>query len=471
MIYTVAGALPMASAILLMPFYGKLPADVYGSLSIYFGFSLLVQILVTYSFDASIYLNFHEHKHDTKSLAVFVSSAFVFILMLSAAVGLLLALLGNFIFDRVYGVGQIPFLPFGVLSVATGIFQALFKVNNSLLQTQGKATTFLWLNLLSFSLIAGLTILGLIVFPNTLWGPIAGKLIGALIAASWVLGSIFRQFGFHFSWQSLKPTFEFNNSSLIYQIQQWFINYYDRIIILALISKSTVGYYDVALKFLLAIDFLLTGLNATIHPKVLGKVYEQSEKASTVEINRYYNGLTGVAILAVAGSIFVFPPVIQLFFDEAYHAAIPLIPFAALVYLLRPLRLWVAMPYAALKYSKPLPYFYLVVALIKIGLLYWFVQRWGVWGAIVSTLVSYSIEIIVLFLGVRKRFNFQMNTLKLLLAPVVVGVVVLVCEPLLGARYPWVVHGFYLLVSVTTLAWAYRNELKVIGFSPFKLVK
>ncbi|MFN7602598.1 MAG: polysaccharide biosynthesis C-terminal domain-containing protein, partial [Bacteroidota bacterium] len=133
--------------------------------------------------------------------------------------------------------------------------------------------------------------------------------------------------------------------------------------------------------------------------------------------------------------------------------------------------LWVAMPYAALKYSKPLPYFYLVVALIKIGLLYWFVQRWGVWGAIVSTLVSYSIEIIVLFLGVRKRFNFQMNTLKLLLAPVVVGVVVLVCEPLLGARYPWVVHGFYLLVSVTTLAWAYRNELKVIGFSPFKLVK
>ncbi|MFN8807218.1 MAG: oligosaccharide flippase family protein, partial [Bacteroidota bacterium] len=228
MIYTVAGALPMASAILLMPFYGKLPADVYGSLSIYFGFSLLVQILVTYSFDASIYLNFHEHKHDTKSLAVFVSSAFVFILMLSAAVGLLLALLGNFIFDRVYGVGQIPFLPFGVLSVATGIFQALFKVNNSLLQTQGKATTFLWLNLLSFSLIAGLTILGLIVFPNTLWGPIAGKLIGALIAASWVLGSIFRQFGFHFSWQSLKPTFEFNNSSLIYQIQQWFINYYDR---------------------------------------------------------------------------------------------------------------------------------------------------------------------------------------------------------------------------------------------------
>ncbi|MFM8851086.1 MAG: lipopolysaccharide biosynthesis protein, partial [Cytophagales bacterium] len=456
MIYTMAGALPMASGILLMFFYGKLPADVYGSLSIYFGFSLLVQILVTYSFDASIYLNFHEHKHDTKSLAVFVSSAFVFILMLSAAVGLLLALLGNFIFDRVYGVGQIPFLPFGVLSVATGIFQALFKVNNSLLQTQGKATTFLWLNLLSFSLIAGLTIFGLIIFPNTLRGPIAGKLIGAMIAASWVLGSIFRQFGFHFSWQSLKPTFEFNNSSLIYQIQQWFINYYDRIIILALISKSTVGYYDVALKFLLAIDFLLTGLNATIHPKVLGKVYEQSVKASTVEINRYYNGLTGVAILAVAGSIFVFPPIIQLFFNEAYQAAIPLIPFAALVYLLRPLRLWVAMPYAALKYSKPLPYFYLLVAIVKIVFLYWLVQVWGVWGAIISTLVSYMVEILILFWGIRNRFHYKFNAFKLIVAPLLLGVSILLLEPWLGGGYPWQLHSLYVMLSSFVLLWAYR---------------
>ena len=471
MIYTLAGALPVASGIILMPFYGKLPPDVYGSFSIYLGFSLLVQIVVTYSFDASIYLNYNEHKSDPKSLSVFVSSAFLFILLLSAGVGLLLALLGNWIFDLVYGAGKIPFLPFGVISVATGIFQAVFKVNNSLLQTQGKASTFLWINVFSFSLIAGLTIFGLTFLPNTLWGPVGGKLLGALISAAWVLGSVFRQFGFHFHWKSLKLTFEFNNSSLIYQIQQWFINYYDRIIILMVISKATVGYYDVALKFLLAIDFVLTGLNATIHPKVLGKIYEQSIKSSTVEINRYYNGLTGVAILAVTGSILLFPPVIEMFFTKPYQAAIPLIPFAALVYLLRPLRLWVAMPYAALKYSKPLPYFYLLVAIVKIALLYWLVQQWGVWGAIVSTLLSYVVEIGVLYMGMRKKFEFRMNVLKLLVAPLVVGSVVLFCEPLWGTSYPWVVHGMYLFVAGVVLVWAYRNELKVMGFSPFKIVK
>jgi O-antigen/teichoic acid export membrane protein len=461
MIYTVAGALPVASGIILMPFYGELPPDVYGSLSIYFGFSLLVQILVTYSFDASIYLNFHEHKHDAKSLAVFVSSAFVFILLLSAAIGLVLALLGNFIFDRVYGVGQIPFLPFGVLSVATGIFQALFKVNNSLLQTEGKPTEYLWINLVSFSLIAVLTIAGLIVFPNTLWGPVGGKLLGTLISAIWILIGVFRKFGFHFNWKLLHPTFEFNNSSLIYQVQQWFINYYDRIIILTLVSKAAVGYYDIAIKFLLVVDFLLTGLNSTIYPKVLGKVHEQQNKSSTVEINRYYNGLTGVTILAVTGCILIIPPIITLFFNKPYHAAIPFIPFAALVYLLRPLRLWVAMPYAALKYSKPLPYFYLLVASVKIGLLYWLVQLIGVWGAIVSTLVSYMVEILILYLGIKDKFLFKMNTLKLVVAPLLVGTCILVVEPWLTDIYKWFFHLIYLILGILILLWAYRNELNV----------
>ncbi len=74
-------------------------------------------------------------------------------------------------------------------------------------------------------------------------------------------------------------------------------------------------------------------------------------------------------------------------------------------------------------------------------------------------------------MGMRKKFEFRMNVLKLLVAPLVVGGLVLFCEPLWGTSYPWLVHGLYLLVAGVTLVWAYRNELKVMGFSPFKIVK
>lgn len=468
-----AGALPLASAIVLLPFYGEfLSADLFGALSIYFGFSLLVQIIVTYSFDASLYLNFHELKGDPDKLAKFVSSAFVFVLILSTVAGVSLAFLGDWIFTRVFPADKILFFPFGVLSVATGIFQALFKINNSLLQTQSKPTAFLWSNLLSFSLIAGSTVIGLIVFPESLWGPIGGRLLAVLISAAWVLGSIFRQFGIHFNWQLLKTTFSFNNSSVIYQVQQWFISYYDRILLLTFLPLATVGYYDLALKCLMAIEFVLTGLNSSFYPKILGAIALQKNKMSTIEINRYYHGLTGVAIILVGGSIFVFPWLIQTFFTKpGYAQAIPLIPFVAVIYLFRPLRLFMAMPYAAVKYSKPLPVFYLIILVVKIAFMYLLIKQWGVYGVVVSGWISYTTEILILYFGIKDKFAFKLNAFKLILPPMSMALLIGVLEPLFGASHPYIVHGFYILFGGVLLLWAYWKEITVIDFFNKRLIK
>jgi O-antigen/teichoic acid export membrane protein len=456
----------MASAIILLPFYSKLPVEIFGALSIYFSVSLLVQIFVTYSFDSSLYINYHDYKQDPKKLGIFISSAFIFILLLSFVSGLSLAFLGNWIFSSLFKEEEIVFYPFGLLSVATGIFQALLKVNNSLLQTQQKPVLFLWSNVLSFSLIAGLTIAGLFLFPESLWGPIGGKLIATLISAAWVLSFIFNQFGFHFNWQLLKTTFSFNNTSVIYQLQQWFINYYDRFFLLLFISIGSLGVYDLALKCMLAIEFVLTGLNSSFYPKVLGVVALQKEKHNTIETNRYYHGLTAVAMLLVSASIFVFPMVIEFVFTKpGYQQAIPILPFAAVIYLFRSMRLFVAFPYAALKYSRPLPFYYLIILIVKIGAMFILINRFGVYGAIASTWISYLAEIVILYWGVKDKFVFKINTAKMIIAPVLLAMLIMVMEPLLGVDYPYGVHGFYVLVALAMLGWVYRLEIKKLFLS------
>ncbi|MCZ8020702.1 MAG: oligosaccharide flippase family protein [Cyclobacteriaceae bacterium] len=458
-IYTVAGSLPMASAILLMPFYGHfLSTEVFGLLSVYFAVSLLVQIFVTYSFDASIYVYYHEHKHDEQKLATFISSVFIFILGVSVIVSVLLSLTGYWLFEFIFGKEDVFSYPFGILSVATGVLQAVFKVNNSLLQTSEKATQFLKTNLFSFSLIASLTIAGLFLYPNSLWGPIGGKVIGAFISFSWVLYGIVKKYGIQFNWTLIKETFSFNHPSLIYQIQQWFINYYDRIIILMLLSKSTVGYYDLAAKCLLAIDFILAGLNTTFFPKVLSIVKEQKIKASTIEINRYYHGLTAVAMLLVATSIFVFPYLIDFFFPKSYLPAIGLIPLLAILYLIRPLRLYLAMPFAAIKYSKPLPAIYLVIAILKISLLFYFIPIVGIEGAVLATIISCIVEIILLYIFINKKFTIKMNANKLLWSPL--SLITLIVALKLTNFIPEMIS--YILLFIFTfimLLFVYRKEL------------
>jgi O-antigen/teichoic acid export membrane protein len=356
----------MASAIILLPVYvNYLSTPVYGELILYMSFSLLIQILVTYSFDTSIYTYFHDVKHDRKKLSVFISSIFSFILLASLVMLALFAFGGSWIFDHVFSNHLLSFYPYGMVSVFTGVFQAIFKVNNSLLQTQEKATTFLFSNLLSFSLIAGCTVVGLYWFPNDLIGPIGGRLVAVLISALWVLFSIYREHGIHFSMKSINATFEFNHSSLLYQVLQWINLTFDRYVLAPFISLTAVGVYDFASKCLMAIEFVLSGLYNSFFPKVLGMTALQTEKKATVEINRYYNGMTAVTILLVALSIFTMPLVLDwviLWLGKTqYIEVIQWIPYIAVTYLLRSMRYYVAMPYAALKYSKPLPFFYLLI--------------------------------------------------------------------------------------------------------------
>jgi O-antigen/teichoic acid export membrane protein len=150
----------MASAVILLPFYVQdLSLALFGKLSIYLAFSLLIQIIVTYSFDSSIYIHFHEYKRLPQKLNEFVSSAFLLMILIGIGVGFILAITGELLFEHVIPQSNISFYPYGIASVVTGIFQAIFKVHSSLLQTRERPVLFFWLNLGLFFLIAFLTIL------------------------------------------------------------------------------------------------------------------------------------------------------------------------------------------------------------------------------------------------------------------------------------------------------------------------
>src|SRR5688572_27802397 len=111
----------MASALILLPLYiHHLSTETYGALNIYLAFSLLVQIFVTFSFDTSLYIHFHEFKNEFKKLSVFVSSAFIFMVLTGIAIGLIFTVLGDLIIKVVLPDQNISFFPYGLASVGAG---------------------------------------------------------------------------------------------------------------------------------------------------------------------------------------------------------------------------------------------------------------------------------------------------------------------------------------------------------------
>jgi O-antigen/teichoic acid export membrane protein len=470
LIYTLAGMLPMASAILLVPLYVPyLSTDLFGELAAYAAFSLLIQVVVTFSFDTSVYIHFHEYKSDPKKLSGFISSAFIFMLLLGLAVGLLLTGAGELIFSLMKKQ-HMEFYPFGMASVGAGIFQSVFKVHGSLLQSRERPEVFFWSNVISFALIAACTMTGLILYPQTLVGPVTGRLVASIMMGCWALARIFREFGFHADFTWLRSSLSFNVYSFLYQVQLWVVNYFDRILLLFYIDKAEVGVYDFGLKCMVITELLMNGLHNSFYPKVVSEIMAQPTKGFTPVINRYYHGLTAVIMVVIALSMLFFPLAVdQLIHKDDWRKAMPYLPYLAVVYTLRIIRLYFAVPYAALKMMKPMPVIYAVVALLKVGFVLLLVNQYHLYGAIVATLISGGAELILLRIYMRRKFHFRFNVYKIVVAPCALLAMVLILEPVWGEEYGLILHTFYLIACLSLLSWVYRNEVKLID--PFKLIR
>ncbi|HMV08565.1 MAG TPA: lipopolysaccharide biosynthesis protein [Cyclobacteriaceae bacterium] len=463
-IYTLAGALPMASALLLVPFYmADLTTANFGALSICLAFSILVQLLVTYSFDSSLYIHYHEFKNDKEKLSRFVSSAFVLMLFIGLGLAIILLPTGAYILSWFSDGKDLAFFPNGWLALGGGVFQALFKVHSNFLQSREKPETFFWANLLLFSAIFVLTLLGLKVFPQTLIGPLGGRFVALGLGSVWVLFRIFREYGFHFDLPLLGTSFSFNFYSFIYQIQQWFINYFDRIVMMFYLPLASVGVYDFAIKSLVGVELVMNGLHSALIPRVLKLVNIRETKGTSPEINRYYHGFIAVLMIVACGAIWLVPMAIEWlsnFLEKpGYSLSTGIVPYIAVLYICRSVRLFFGLPYSILKYTKPLPVIYAVVAIVKIGGMFLLIPYLGVMGVIASTAASVLTEILMLYFLSKHRFVFKFNAYKILIAPVALTLLVCAGE-LTGVLNADLRHFIYCMLAVMMLGFVYRFELK-----------
>lgn len=473
LIYTVIGALPMASAILLMPFYMvNLTTADFGALSIYLAFSLLVQLLVTYSFDTSLYVHYHEFKNDKPKLAAFVSSSFVLMLFIAAGLSIVILPTGSSILSAIFTDRNFEFFPNGWLALGGGILQALFKVHSNLLQSREKPETFMWSNLFLFTAIVIFTISGLKLFPYTLIGPLGGRMLALGFASVWVLFRIFQEFGIHFDLKLLGTSFSFNFYTFIYQLLQWVINYFDRFLMVIYLALAPVGIYDFTIKCLVGIELVMSGLHSAIVPKVIKLLNAQESKGTSLEINRYYNGFIAVMMMVVCGAIWIVPIAIEWISTylnrPAYQLSISVVPYIAILFIARSVRLFFSLPYSLLKYTKPLPVIYSVISVIKIGGMVLLVENLGIAGVIVSSAASIVVEILLLFLFSKNRFTFRFNPYKILIAPAIVIFTIVVVELTFQGNEN-LFHFFYCVGCLFVLLFVYRVELKNLKL--FGLVK
>jgi len=463
LIYSFVGALPYASGIILLPWFtAYLTPRQFGINALYMAFMYFIQIISSFGMDMSVGVLYFDYRDDKAKLKEFLGTAFISIAILGGFTFIIFSLGGFRIFNFVFNSSDfMDLVPFGLFTIISGIFNGIFKTYSSLLINQERPAKFFSINIINFVVTIAATLGLLYRFPYTLYGPTLGRLIPAVISASTCLFLTSKEYGMAWNSEYLKKIISYTYPLVIYSLLMWVVTYIDRFIILRMMGDSTmVGIYDIAAKLVIFIELLVTGLANTVNPKIYGIWKDQEVRESTVEINRYYNGMTAFFLLLIPLFVLVVPLVIPLIIhNKTYYLAFGFLAILAAGYATR---VWFYMFFSPLmffKKTKALPRVFVISALFNILVGIVLIKYFGLMGAVWTNFMVKPLQAFLMWLECRKIYKIRVNPWKIFYAPGIFIAVVLLSETFLPPAYKFRAEIGQLFIACALVYFAYRKEL------------
>lgn len=464
-IYSVVGALPYASGVLLIPFFtSKLSTIDFGVNALYFSIMYFIQILSTFGLDTYIGIHYFDYKDNKEKLKENIGTVVMSLFAIGAFLLIIFSIFGTGIFNIVFDNKYLTFFPWGFVTVLTAIFNGFLKTYSNLLINQQRPVRFFQINIVNFILVISVSLTFLFLFPFTLNGPMFGRLIPAAFSFCVVIYYFISEFGYTYNKEMVKKIISFCTPFVIYAILFWTVSYIDRFIINHYLADPTyVGIFDFAVKCTLLIDLFQTGLSSSISPKIYTIWKDQNLRESTVEVNRYYNGFTAASLLAIPLLSVFFPVLIPVIVkNEVYYESFVFFSILSIGFASRGLFNMFLSPIFFFKNTKVLPKIFFFIAIIQIIVTAFCVKHFGLIGAVWASFFTKIIQVVFLYFESRKIFHFKFNYIKQIYLPLLCVIIVLILETIVPLEYSLYNRVAQLLIIYILVFSVYRNEVKLL---------
>jgi O-antigen/teichoic acid export membrane protein len=461
LIYTVVGALPLATSVILLPFYSNsLNTSDFGQLAIYISLSLLIQIIANFGLDAAIGYHYFDYRDKPEQLKEYVWTVVTWMLIIGGGIALIGLLLGNTLFDLALHDDQLSFFPYGFMSVVTGIFNTLFKTYSNLLINQQRPIRFMWVSLFNFVITIAISLGGLYLYPGSLVGPMWGRFLSGVAIFLLALYFFAEEFGYKFTPRLLYSILPFCVPLLVFNLMTWVLSYIDRYIISNAMEARDVGVFDFAAKCALIIEFIQSGLAYSIGPKVFLLWKEKPLDETRAEVGRYYSAFTAINLLMIPTLVLAFPIVIPWIVHKAeYYDSFAYIQLLCVAFLFRVPIFMYSTPFYFFKKTRPIPVLFSVIGITQGLVSYFLIHAYGLYGATAAILIVRPLQALLLYLWSRKIYTYKINPVKLFLLPAAYLVLVLVAEIFFSHFRPVYVHAALCALVFLLVGLVYRKEL------------
>jgi O-antigen/teichoic acid export membrane protein len=203
-----------------------------------------------------------------------------------------------------------------------------------------------------------------------------------------------------------------------YSISAWVLMYLDRYIINHYLDTAKVGIYDFATKCVAPIELLVIGLCNAVMPKVFQAWKIQNINHTNTEINRYFNVMTLVTLISIAGAIVLLPVFVPLVVKkQVFYQSFEYIPYLAASYVFLPLLSIFYYTLLYLKRTDIMNYYFGFCAVLQIIINPIAIDTFGVYGAIGTVILMKFLMMATFYWGAKRYFNFYFNWVKLFHLP------------------------------------------------------
>lgn len=382
-LYTIATMMTPAIGVILLPVYTAYltPAE-YGimtTVQAFVGVLQLIMILSLHGAVTRLYYDFIDKNEERKK---YIGSIFLFILLfaglLSISLLLLKPILSNLLFHN------IPSEPFFLYMVLLSFLTGIISMPLALLRVQERAWNFFIISLLKslFILILSLyMVIGLRMGPE---GPLLAQIISLTIILFAFFFMLKKDLTLNFTWAYIKMSLIFSLPLLPHSLSSWVITASDRIILEKYVSLENLGYYALAAQMSTILRLLYMSVNGAYLPRYI-KLKTEGKEQSARKLTQYFFIMIVISgIITILLSKFI----VNLLVSEQYSATYSFLIILLIGEMILGFNFLIV---SRLFYYKKTGYISmssLSAALINIILNLFLIPVIGVWGAVITTLLS-----------------------------------------------------------------------------------
>jgi O-antigen/teichoic acid export membrane protein len=250
------------------------------------------------------------------------------------------------------------------------------------------------ISVFQFIIQSAFTIGAIIFLQMGVLGKVEGEFLTRLIFACIGLFMLKNYLSFLFNKQMIIDSLKYGIPLIPHTLSSWVSNLSDRWILNLFVPLSQVGIYSLGAQFGSLLGVLLTGFNYAWVPFVMSSLKENESHAKQ-KISRLTTYYMGILVLLVLIIVFFAPIVLRIMATQKFYDAIPIIPYIVFAMFWQGIYFMSVNPLFYLKKTQYLAIISIISAIINISCNLLLIPIYGIYGAAISTIISYTFNAIL----------------------------------------------------------------------------